>query len=50
MIVINGVKLIHDYNSVRFTGAKEAVRKFCKETGAKYMPLNDVSGSAVIII
>ncbi len=44
-----GYILIHDYNSVRFTGAKEAVKKYCRETGARYMPLNDISGSVVII-
>lgn len=44
-----GYILIHDYNSVRFTGAKGAVRNYCRETGARYMPVNVISGSVVII-
>lgn len=44
-----GYIFIHDYNSTRFYGVKEAVREYCKENGAKYVPISDLCGSVVIV-
>lgn len=44
-----GYIFVHDYNNENYSGAKAAVRKFCKENGVSYFPLSDASGSAVIV-
>jgi O-methyltransferase len=46
--VTNGYIFIHDYNSIRFKGAKEAVLDYCTEMGINFFPLSDMSGTAVI--
>lgn len=43
-----GYIFIHDYNNKYFTGAKEAVRKYCSENKLNYFPLSDVGGTVVI--
>ncbi|WP_126428713.1 TylF/MycF/NovP-related O-methyltransferase [Brevibacillus marinus] len=48
-MVEGGYIFVHDYNSTRFKGVKEAVRTFCKENNAKYFPISDLSGSVVIM-
>lgn len=44
-----GYIMIHDYNSTRFHGVKKAVRAFCSECDAKFIPISDLCGSIVII-
>lgn len=44
-----GYIFIHDYNNENYSGAKVAVRKFCKKNKISYFPLSDASGSAVIL-
>jgi O-methyltransferase len=44
-----GYIFIHDYNNENYSGAKVAVRKFCKENKIPYFPLSDAAGSAVIL-
>lgn len=44
-----GYLFVHDYNSTRFYGVKKAVREYCKENGAKYVPMSDLCGSVVIV-
>ncbi len=44
-----GYLIIHDYNNTRFSGAKEAVRKFCTEQQVFLVPLPDLHGTAVIV-
>jgi O-methyltransferase len=43
-----GYIFIHDYNNKYFTGAKEAVKKYCSENSIGYFPLSDVGGTVVI--
>ena len=43
-----GVLLVHDVNSMQFTGPGKAVREFCNERKLRYMPLCDLHGSAVL--
>ncbi|GAW94068.1 TylF/MycF/NovP-related O-methyltransferase [Calderihabitans maritimus] len=43
-----GYILVHDYNNTNYLGAKEAVKRFCKEKDIGYVPLSDAWGSAVI--
>jgi len=42
-----GYIIVHDYNNIEYTGAKEAVKQFSKETGIPYFPLPDNCGSVV---
>jgi O-methyltransferase len=44
-----GYIMIHDYNNTEYTGAKEAVKQFCHETGVLYFPLPDNCGSVVFL-
>lgn len=44
-----GYIFVHDYNNKFFTGAKEAVKKYCKENELNYFPLSDVGGTVVLI-
>ncbi|MBA2132310.1 TylF/MycF/NovP-related O-methyltransferase [Capillibacterium thermochitinicola] len=44
-----GYLLIHDYNNAYYSGVKEAVKQFWRETGINYIPLSDYLGSAVFI-
>ena len=43
-----GVLLIHDVNSMQFTGAGKAVRDFCREKKLLPMPICDLHGSVVL--
>ena len=44
-----GFIFIHDFNNMHYPGAKEAVKKFCKENNINYFPLCDGWGSAIIM-
>ena len=43
-----GYIFVHDYNNHEFKGAKQAVRDFCRESGATYFPLSDYAGTAIV--
>lgn len=43
-----GYIFVHDYNNKFFSGAKEAVRKYCLENSLNYFPLSDVGGTVVL--
>ena len=43
-----GVLMVHDVNSLQYTGAGKAVREFCRARGIFPMPVCDLHGSAVI--
>jgi O-methyltransferase len=43
-----GYIFVHDYNNVRYQGAKRGVNEFLERTGAKYFLLADFAGSIVI--
>ncbi len=43
-----GYIFVHDFNNENYTGAKNAVYKFCKETGISYVPIGDSGGTAII--
>lgn len=43
-----GYIFIHDFNNRNYLGAKEAVKKYCKENDLSYFPLCDSCGSVVI--
>jgi O-methyltransferase len=43
-----GVIFIHDYNNQNYPGAKDAVRKYCKENKVAFVPIPDTWGTAVI--
>lgn len=43
-----GVIFIHDYNNSKYPGAKDAVRKYCKENHVTFIPIPDAWGTAVI--
>jgi O-methyltransferase len=43
-----GYLLVHDYNSTRFGGVKEAVREFSREHRVAHVPLPDIGGSIVM--
>jgi O-methyltransferase len=47
-LATGGYIFIHDYNNENYSGAKVAVRNFCKENNIPYFPLSDAAGSAVI--
>jgi len=44
----NGYILVHDFNNRYYSGAREAVVKFCKEKGIGYCPIPDYLGSVII--
>jgi O-methyltransferase len=46
---IGGYIMIHDYNNIEYTGAKEAVKQFSQETGIPYFPLPDNCGSVIFL-
>jgi O-methyltransferase len=49
-LVHGGYIFIHDYNDKnRYTGVKDAVKKYCKENSIAYFPLSDNCGSVVIM-
>lgn len=43
-----GVLLVHDVNSLQFTGAGKAVREFCQKRKILPMPVCDLHGSVVL--
>ena len=43
-----GVLLVHDVNSLQYTGAGKAVRDFCREKGILPIPVCDLHGSVVL--
>lgn len=43
-----GFIFIHDYNNSEYTGAKVAVRQFCKENDLSYFPMSDNWGSVAL--
>ena len=43
-----GYIFVHDYNNDNYTGAKEAVQKFCKETNISFTPIGDSGGTSII--
>jgi hypothetical protein len=44
----NGYIFIHDYNNAYYSGAREAVNKFCTEQCIGYVPIADFNGSVII--
>ncbi|MEC0129070.1 TylF/MycF/NovP-related O-methyltransferase [Paenibacillus pabuli] len=44
-----GYIFVHDYNSTRFSGVKQAVKEFSKKHPIKLVPLSDISGTVVIV-
>ena len=44
-----GYIFVHDYNNDSYKGAKEAVKKFCRENDLPWLPLPDSSGSAILM-
>lgn len=43
-----GYIFVHDVNNLLFKGARAAIRRYCRENGISYFPLNDMGGTAVI--
>lgn len=43
-----GYIMVHDYNSLRFSGVKQAVQEFCEKRNINYTPLTDMCGSVII--
>lgn len=43
-----GCIMVHDFGSLRFTGIRDVVRRFCEERKIGYVPIMDASGSVVI--
>lgn len=43
-----GCIMVHDYNSSRFPGVKEAVDAFCADNGITPLPVGDLHGSVMI--
>jgi O-methyltransferase len=44
-----GYIIIHDYNNSRFSGARQAVRRFCEENRVFVVPLSDLHGTGIIV-
>jgi len=44
-----GYIILHDYNNSQFSGAGEAIDRFCRENKIYLVPLCDFHGSAVIV-
>jgi O-methyltransferase len=47
-LVQGGYIFIHDFNNEQYKGARKAVEQFCLEQKINFVPLPDVSGSAII--
>jgi O-methyltransferase len=47
-LVKGGYIFVHDFNNDAYKGARQAVEKFCSETGIGYLPLPDSCGTAII--
>ncbi len=47
-LVAGGFIFIHDFNNTQYSGAREAVTKFCTENNIGYVPIPDVGGTAII--
>lgn len=45
-----GYIFVHDFNNDEYSGAAEAVRKYCSENGVCFVPIPDSGGSVVIAI
>jgi len=43
-----GYIFVHDFNNEAYTGARQAVLKFCNETGINFVPIADSGGTAII--
>ncbi|MHA7967358.1 TylF/MycF/NovP-related O-methyltransferase [Paenibacillus sp. CAU 1782] len=43
-----GILLIHDYFSIRFKGAKQAVNEFCKSNALIPIPIGDLSSVVIV--
>lgn len=43
-----GYIAVHDYNSEKYKGVKEAVHRFCAKEKVSYVPLSDYYGSVII--
>ncbi|MCC3869052.1 TylF/MycF family methyltransferase [Terrisporobacter mayombei] len=48
-LVKGGMIIVHDYNSSRLPGVKDAVKEYCRENNIFIAPLCDIHGSAVLI-
>ena len=48
-LVKGGMIIVHDYNSSRFPGVKDAVKEYCSENNIFIVPLCDMHGSSVLI-
>lgn len=44
-----GYILVHDYNVTRYPGPKKAVHRFAAETGACWVPVSDMYGTAIFV-
>lgn len=47
-LVAGGYIMVHDFNNEQYNGAKQAVYKFCEESGVAYIPIADKAGSVII--
>jgi O-methyltransferase len=47
-LVKGGYIFVHDFNNDAYKGARQAVERFCNETGIGYLPLPDSCGTAII--
>lgn len=47
-LVPKGVILVHDYNSTRFPGVKQAVDEFCEKENLLPVPVADLHGSVIL--
>ena len=43
-----GVIMVHDFDNLEYTGARQAVKEFCDDNNIGYVCLSDACGSAVI--
>lgn len=43
-----GYIMLHDYNSIVYHGATEAVQKYCDANEISYIPIPDIAGSVII--
>lgn len=43
-----GYIMIHDYNSIIYQGAMDAVQEYCDAHGISYVPIPDIAGSIII--
>lgn len=49
LLVCGGVIFVHDYRSLQFPGAGQAVKEFCREHRLTPLPLPDLHGSALLV-